>query len=240
MEEFSRFVALFGEEALKTLSKSKVAIIGLGGVGGYVVECLARSGVGGFMLVDDDVVKESNFNRQLIALHSTLGKYKAELWKERILDINPAAVVDARVKRFNITTEGEFDFSTYDYVVDAIDSTLCKSSLIKKAKDSGCRVITSCGTGCKTHPTYVVKDVFSTHNDRLAAILRRKLRKLGITDVKAVYSEEQAHSFIEDEEGKTVPATFVYSPAKAGIEIAKEVIFDLIGYKPPEESEEEE
>ena len=235
MEEFTRFTALFGEEALATLQNSKVAIIGLGGVGGYVVECLARSGVGGFMLVDDDVVKLSNFNRQLIALHSTLGRYKAELWKERVLDINPSATVDARVSRFNKETEDTFDFSDYDYVVDAIDSTLCKAELIKKAKAADCPVVTCTGTGCKTNPTYVVKDIFSTHNDRLAAILRRRLRKLGVSDVKAVYSEEQAKAFVVDEEGKTVPSTFVYSPAKAGLEIAKEVIFDLIGYIPSTE-----
>ena len=235
MEEFSRFVALFGQQALDKLAASKVAVIGLGGVGGYVVECLARCGVGGFMLVDDDVVKPSNFNRQLIALHSTLGRYKAELWKERVLDINPTAEVVSLVKRFNMDTEYEFDFSKYDYVVDAIDSTLCKSRLIALAKKQGCAVITCTGTGCKTNPTYVAKDIFDTHNDRLAAILRRKLRRLGVDSVKAIYSEEQAHAFVVDEEGKTVPATFVYSPAKAGLEVAKEVIFDLIGYRPPEE-----
>jgi len=231
MEEFSRFIALFGKDAYKKLAQSKVVIVGLGGVGGYVAEALARCGVGAFMLIDDDVVKLSNINRQIIALHSNLGKYKAELWGDRILDINPNAKVDVRVSRFNLETQDQFDFSSYDYVIDAIDSTLCKTQLIKKAKQSGVKVITSCGTGCKTDPVYVVTDVYSTHNDRLAAILRRRLRKEGIQDVKAVYSEEQAHAYAVDETGKTVPATFVYSPAKAGLEIAKEVVFDLTGYK---------
>ena len=233
MEEFSRFIALFGEDAFLALSRARVAVVGVGGVGGYVLEALARSGVGGFMLVDDAVVKLSNFNRQLIATHSNLGRYKAEAWKDRILDINPTATVDVQIKRFNIYTADSFDFRGYDYVVDCIDSTLCKSQLIRRAKEEGCKIITSMGTGCKTHPDYLVKDLFETHNDRLAAILRRKVRKLGLTDIKAVYSEERAKSFVVDEEGKTVPATFVYSPAKAGLEIAKEVIFDIIGYVPP-------
>lgn len=236
MEEFIRLIALIGEENYKKLKKSKIAIIGLGGVGGYVAEGLARSGVESFVLVDDDVVKESNLNRQIIALHSSLGKPKTDLWKERIKDINPLAVVDARNERY--TEENVIDFSDCDYVIDAIDSMNCKAKLLTECFRANIPVISCMGTGAKFDPDYVVTDIYSTKYDPIAKKLRKLLRANGVERLKVVYAEDNVKKLCLDESGKYVPSTIVYSPCFAGMVIVREVIKDIIFERCPKEQKE--
>ncbi len=191
MEEFSRTAMLLGDAAMQKLKRSRVAVFGIGGVGGYAVEALARSGVGALELVDSDKVELSNLNRQIIALHSTVGRYKVEVAKERVLDISPDCKVSARRAFFLPETAGEFDFSDYDYVVDAIDTVAGKLALICRAKEAGVPVISCMGAGNKLDPTKLrVADIAETSVCPLARVMRRELKKRGIEHVKVVYSPE--------------------------------------------------
>ena len=228
---FSRTEALIGKEGLEKLKNARVAVFGIGGVGGYVVEALARSGVGELTLVDSDRVSESNINRQIIALHSTVGEYKTEVMAKRIKDINPDIRVVVKNVFYLPETAEEFDFSCYDYVVDAVDTVTAKLSIIERAKEANSPVISSMGTGNKLDASaFKVADIYKTNVCPLAKVMRRELKKRGIDKLKVVYSEEEAKSKgIEGEKnGKPAPASISFVPPVAGLILAGEVIKDLI------------
>lgn len=230
-ERFSRLEMMIGETATKRLSNSHVAIFGIGGVGGYVCEALARSGVGHFTLVDHDVVALSNINRQIIALENTIGKYKVDVMKERILSINPSAEVTTKNIFFLPENEGEFDFDKYDYIVDAVDTVKAKLSLILAANRCKTPIISSMGTGNKMNPMgFVVADIYKTDVDPLAKVIRRECRQLGIKKLKVVYSKENPTrpKRIEKNGNKEIPSSNAFVPSAAGLLIASEVIKDLI------------
>ncbi len=200
-DQFTRTRMLFGHENMDRLSKAKVAIFGIGGVGGYVAEALARSGVGALVLVDHDTVAMSNLNRQIIALHSTVGRYKTDVMAERIHDINPDASVEVRRCFYLPDTADQFDFSEYSYVVDAVDTVTAKLEIIQRAKACGVPVISSMGAGNKTDPSqFRVADISKTSICPLARVMRRECRKRGITDLKVVYSLEESLSPIREED----------------------------------------
>ncbi len=232
MEEFSRTAALIGEEALNKLKSARVAVFGVGGVGGYVVEALVRSGVGALDLIDNDVVSLSNLNRQIIALHSTVGRLKTEVAAERARDINPAVAVCTHNVFFLPDTVDSFDFSAYDYVVDAIDTVSGKIALIEQAKKSGVPVISAMGAGNKLDPTaFAVADISKTSVCPLARVMRRELKKRGIEHVKVVYSKEtpvEQETCQKMENGKPIPASIAFAPSVMGLVIASEVLKDLI------------
>ena len=226
----SRTTALLGQEAVEKLKKARVIVFGVGGVGGFVVEALARSGVGTIDVVDNDKVSLSNINRQIIALHSTVGRWKTEVIKERVLDINPNAVVHTHNLFYLPETADQFDFSKYDYVVDCIDTVSGKLSIIEMATKSGVPVISAMGAGTKLDATaFEVSDVAKTSVCPLARVMRRELKKRGIEHVKVVYSKETAkESELKDEEtGKSVPGSIAFVPSVMGLIIAGEVIKDL-------------
>ena len=218
---YSRTVALIGGEAMERLKNSSVAVFGLGGVGGYTAEALIRAGVGKLTLIDGDVFTESNLNRQLFALKSTLGRNKAGVAKERLLDINPEAEITARPVFFNAETAMDFDFNAFDYVVDAIDSVKDKTLLIETAVKAGTRIISSMGAGGKLCADFKTGDIFQTKGCPLARVMRQKLRAVGITRLKTVYSETTAVK------GKPVPS-ISYVPGLCGLTIAGEVIRELL------------
>ena len=229
--QFSRTALLIGEEGVEKLKKARVAVFGIGGVGGYVVEALARSGVGSLELIDKDVVSLSNINRQIIALHSTVGQYKTEVAAARARDINPEIEVITRNVFYLPETANEFDFTSYDYVVDAIDTVSGKLALIEQAKKANVPVISCMGAGNKLDATaFEVADITKTSVCPLARVMRRELKKRGIEHVKVVYSkEEPLQSKAQDEEtGKPIPASIAFVPSVAGLIIAGEVIKDLI------------
>lgn len=233
-ETLSRTQALIGEVALEKLKNSRVIVFGVGGVGGYVVEALARCGVGEFDLVDADKVSQSNINRQIIALQSTVGQYKTEVMKSRILDINPTAKVNVYNLFYLPETENQFDFSIYDYVVDAVDTVSAKISIIQKAKQAGVPVISAMGAGNKLDPTaFEVADISKTSVCPLAKVMRRELKKRGIDHLKVVYSKEERKCFgvTDSESGKLSPASISFVPSVAGLIIASEVIKDLTADK---------
>ena len=210
---------LLGAEALKKLAAARVAVFGIGGVGGYTAEALARSGVGAIDLIDPDRVAESNLNRQIYALHSTLGRYKTEVARERINDINPVCKVTEH--RIFYLPETPFDFSLYDYIVDAVDTVSAKIAIAVNA--AGVPVISCMGAGNKLDPTaFKVADVYSTSVCPLARVMRRELKKRGVKALKVVYSEE------EPIKSGAVPASCAFVPSVAGLIIASEVIKDLI------------
>ena len=232
-EIFKRTELLLGENAVKKLSGCRVAVFGIGGVGGYTAEALARSGVGKLDLIDNDTVSESNINRQIIALHSTVGRYKVDVMKERILDINPDAEVRIYNTFFMPETEGEFDFTLYDYVVDAIDTVTGKIALAVKADKAGTPIISSMGAGNKLDPTaFEVADIYKTSVCPLARVMRRELKQRGIKKLKVVYSKEAPLSPASDDENgqhkKQTPVSTAFVPSVAGLIIAGEVIKDLI------------
>lgn len=242
MDKFARTELLLGEHKMNRLKDSRIAIFGVGGVGGYVAEALARSGVGSFVLVDADTVSETNINRQIIALNSTVGRYKVEVMKERILDINPEADVEARVYFYLPENAGEFDFSEYDYVVDAVDTVTAKIEIITKARSCGVPVISSMGAGNKLDPTaFKVADIEKTSVCPLARVMRYELKKRGIKKVKCVYSTEtpvknpqdvslELKEKLESEKGqgkRAVPGSVAFVPSVAGLIIAGEVVKDL-------------
>lgn len=222
-EQFSRTAQLLGNENVENLFDKHVIVFGVGGVGGYVVEALARSGVGKISIVDNDVVNESNINRQIIALHSTVGMQKVEVLKNRILDINPECQVFVHNQFFLPENSNDFDFSIYDYVVDAVDTVTAKLEIIKKSKESNVPVISSMGTGNKLNPMgFKVSDISKTKVCPLARVMRNELKKRGISKVKCVYSEE--NPVIQTQ----TPASVAFVPSVAGLLIASEVIKDLV------------
>lgn len=234
MEQFVRTQMLLGQETLKKLKNAHVAVFGVGGVGGYVAEALARSGVGKFDLIDNDTVALSNINRQIIALHSTVGQYKVDVMKARILDINPAAEVNVHKCFFLPENSGEFDFSQYTYIVDAIDTVTAKLELVVRAGEAGVPIISSMGTGNKLDPTRLeVADIYKTEVCPLARVMRTELKKRGIKKLKVVYSKEQPIKRKNGEANpgriKDVPGSVAFVPSVAGLIIAGQVISDIRG-----------
>ena len=230
MEQFLRTEMLFGKDCTEKLKNKRVIVFGIGGVGGYACESLARSGVGMIDLVDMDVVSESNINRQVIALHSTLGKYKTEVMKERLLDINPNIRVNTHNTFYLPETADEFDFTQYDYVVDAIDTVSGKISLVLKAQEAGTPIICSMGAGNKINPlAFEVADIYKTSVCPLARAMRIQLKKRGVKSLKVVYSkEEPVNETVEDADGKRVFGSCSYIPAIAGLILSSEIIKDLL------------
>ena len=229
INEFSRTALLLGEEKLNKLKNSTVAVFGVGGVGGYVAEALARSGIGHIVLVDNDVVSLTNLNRQIIALQSTIGMQKTEVMKNRILDINPYAVVEVKNCFYLPETSGEFDFTKYDYVVDAIDTVTGKIGLVMQANESGTPIISSMGTGNKLDPAaFEVSDIYKTSVCPLARVMRYELKKRGVKKLKVVYSKEKPVDIgnVEIDGGKNV-GSIAFVPSVAGLIIASEVVKDL-------------
>ena len=231
-EAFSRAERLLGSNGMERLGKARVAVFGVGGVGGYVVEALARSGVGTLDLIDSDKVCLSNLNRQIIALHSSLGRYKVDAARERILDINPECRVNVHRIFYLPQTAEEFDFREYDYVVDAIDTVTGKLMLVSQARQAGTPIISSMGAGNKLDPAaFRVADIYETSVCPLARVMRRELKKRGIPGLKVVYSTEPPVAFAgngqDQEEGS--PGSVAFVPSVAGLIIAGEVIKDLAG-----------
>lgn len=236
-EQFLRTAMLLGEDAIEKLRSSRVAVFGLGGVGGYVVEALARSGVGALELVDNDTVSHSNLNRQLLATHKTIGMAKTEAARLRVAEINPDCAVTVRQVFYTPETAPEFDFSQYDYIVDAIDTVTGKLQLVQQAAQAGTPIISCMGTGNKLDPTaFQVADISKTSMCPLARIMRKELGKRGIKHLKVVYSQEEALSPTGWEEeaaalGKRqIPGSTPFVPGTAGLILAGEVIRDLTGW----------
>lgn len=233
MNQFERTELLLGSEALEILKNSRVAVFGVGGVGGYTVEALARSGVGSLELVDSDTVSLTNLNRQIIALHSTVGQYKVDAAAARVRDINPGCEVIARRIFYLPETAEQFDFSRYDYVVDAIDTVSGKLELAKRAQEAGTPIISSMGAGNKLDPTaFEVADISKTSVCPLARVMRIECRKRGIKKLKVIYSKEQARKPVRkpaEDSGvrRDIPASNAFVPSVAGLIIAGEVIKDL-------------
>ena len=224
LEQFSRTEALIGKENLEKLQNSKVAIFGLGGVGSYVLEGLARAGLGNLILVDNDTISESNLNRQIIALKSTIGKYKVEVAKERVLEINPNANIKIYQEFFTKESKDILDESL-TYIVDAIDTVSSKIDLIVKAKELNIPIISCMGTGNKLDPTkFEVDDIYKTSVCPLAKVMRRELKQKDIKNLKVVYSKEEP---IKTDIGRT-PASISFVPSVAGLIIAGEVVKDII------------
>lgn len=249
LTQFSRTELLFGKEAMEKLKNARVAVFGIGGVGGYVCEALVRSGVGAFDLIDDDKVCLTNINRQIIATRKTVGKYKVDVMKERMEDINPD--VDVRVHKCFFLPENadEFTFDEYDYVVDAVDTVTAKISLVMKCKEAGVPIISSMGAGNKLDASqFKVADIYKTKVCPLAKVMRRELKKRGVKKLKVVYSEEQPTRPIEDmaiscttncicppgaehkcTERRDIPGSTAFVPSVAGLIIAGEVAKDIAG-----------
>ena len=236
-DRFSRTALLLGDDAINKLKTKRVAVFGLGGVGGYVTEALARSGVGKITVTDNDVVSESNINRQIIALTSTVGKKKTELWKERIKDINPEAEVETLDMFVGRENADEIDFSAFDLVVDAVDTVTAKLVIIEKAKKAGCKVISAMGTGNKTRPElFRISDVSKTSVCPLARVMRKELKARGITGVKVLYSTEDAVKPAENADvraenvkRRALVGSLPYVPSVAGLLIAAEAVRELLG-----------
>ena len=229
MEELSRTVALLGEENVEKLNNKRVIVFGVGGVGGYTVEALARTGVGQIDVVDSDQVSVSNINRQIIALHSTVGKKKVDVIKARINDINENIVVNAYDKYVTPDNLNEFDLTKYDYVVDAIDTVASKVALAVLCEKNNVKIISSMGAGNKLNPcAFKVSDIYKTSVCPLAKAVRTQLKKLGVKKLKVVYSDELPATSGINEDGKRVPSSCAFIPSVAGLIIASEVIKDLI------------
>ncbi|MDE6149233.1 MAG: tRNA threonylcarbamoyladenosine dehydratase [Ruminococcus sp.] len=231
---FSRTELILGEQAIKKLSSSRVVVFGIGGVGGYAAEALARSGIGSIDIIDNDKVSISNINRQIYALHSTVGKYKVDVATERIKDINPDCIVNAHRKFYSPETSGEFDFSQYDYIIDAIDTVTGKIELVIQANANHAPIISSMGAGNKLDPTsFEVTDIYKTSVCPLARVMRYELKRRGIKKLKVVYSKEKpivpsiSESTSESHRRQT-PGSTAFVPSVAGLIIAGEVIKDLI------------
>ena len=234
MEQYERLKLLIGEEGLNKLRNSHVAVFGVGGVGGYVCEALVRSGIGQIDLIDHDTVSESNLNRQIIALHSTIGKLKVDVLKERLLDIDPEVKVNTYPVFFLPENADDFDFSEYDYVIDAVDTVTAKIEIILNAKENNVPVISSMGTGNKLDPSRLeVSDIYKTEMCPLAKVMRKEMKKRGVKKLKVVYSREKPIdvdcSNMELPEGKrSIPGSTAFVPPAAGLLIASEVVKDLI------------
>ena len=235
-EEFIRTRMLLGDSAMERLEKARVAVFGIGGVGGYTVEALARAGIGRLDLIDSDTVGLSNLNRQLLATHSTVGMLKVEAAKQRILDINPRAVVRTYPVFYTPETADQFDFTQYDYIVDAIDTVTGKLALVERAAAAGTPIICCMGTGNKLDPSrFEVTDISKTSMCPLARIMRKELGKRGIRHLKVVYSQEEALTPTGWEEeaaaiGKRqIPGSVSFVPGAAGLILAGAVIRDIAG-----------
>ena len=229
-EKFSRTQMLLGADAMERLARARVAVFGIGGVGGHAAEALARSGVGSLDLIDKDVVSLSNINRQAVATMKTIGKSKAQAMKQRILEINPDAMVRSWDCFFLPETAGQFEFRQYDYVVDAVDNVTAKLALAKKAQEAGTPLISCMGAGNKLDPTqFEVADIYQTSVCPLARVMRRELKKRGIQKLKVVYSKEipKEPLWPAEGEGRGVPGSVAYVPSVAGLILAGEAIRDL-------------
>jgi tRNA A37 threonylcarbamoyladenosine dehydratase len=235
LNAFSRTELLLGQESLEKLSRARVAVFGVGGVGGYAVEALARSGVGALDLIDDDTVNLTNINRQIVALHSTIGQYKVDAAKVRVLDINPDAIVRTYKTFYTAETADSFDLAAYDYVIDAVDTVTAKIELAVRAAAVGTPIISCMGAGNKLDPTaFRVSDLYKTSVCPLAKVMRRELRKRGVRKLKVVYSEETPQT-PEGEEAEAdaahpkrqTPGSVSFVPSVAGLILAGEVIKDL-------------
>lgn len=251
LHEFSRMEMILGEDALNKLKQSKVAVFGIGGVGTFVVEGLARCGIGRFVLVDDDCICLTNINRQIHALRSTVGKPKVEVMRDRVLDINPKAEVTVFQRFYMPDTSEEMISEDYDYIVDAIDTVTAKIDLVLKAQERGIPIISSMGTGNKLDPTRLeVADIYKTSICPLARVMRKELRQRGVASLKVLYSKEEPITPVETEgsscsagcicpKGTTrkctirhqIPGSVSFVPSVAGLIIAGEVVKDIIGYK---------
>ncbi len=251
LNQFSRTQLLIGSEGMEKLFASRVAVFGIGGVGGYTIEALVRSGIGSIDLIDDDKVCLTNLNRQLFATRKTVGKYKVDVAEERILEINPDAVVRKHKTFYSPDTASQFDFSEYDYIVDAIDTVTGKIALVMQAKEANVPIISCMGAGNKMDPTaFEVTDIYKTSVCPLAKVMRYELKKRGIKKLKVVYSKEQPIKPVDDmtiscrahcicppgtarkcTERRQVPGSNAFVPSAAGLIIAGEVIKDLINNK---------
>ena len=240
--QFSRSQLLLGAEAMEQLQKAKVAVFGLGGVGGHVVEALARTGIGHFVLVDSDDVSVTNVNRQIIATMDTVGKYKVDVMKERICSINPEAEVEVHRCFFLPETKDKFHFEEYDYIVDAVDTVTAKLELVMQAQEYGVPIVSSMGAGNKLDPTkFEVADIYKTSVCPLAKVMRRELKKRGVRKLKVVYSKEEARAPKDEQllqelhkecpDRRSVPGSVAFVPSVAGLILAGEVIKDLAGIK---------
>lgn len=237
INQFSRTELLLGSNAIKKLQNARVAVFGLGGVGGYVVEALARSGIGKLDLVDNDVVSLSNLNRQILATHKTVGKYKTEVAAARVAEINPNCVVRTYNKFFLPENSAEFDFTQYDYVLDAIDTVSGKIGLVVAAEQANVPIISAMGTGNKLDPSaFKIADIYKTSVCPLAHVMRKELRRRGIKRLKVVYSEEaplkppeNAEVATETPVRRATPGSTAFVPPVAGFIMAGEVVRDLIG-----------
>lgn len=247
LTQFSRTELLLGKEAMEKLKNAKVAVFGIGGVGGYVCEALVRSGVGAFDLIDDDKVCLTNLNRQIIATRKTIGKYKTDVMKDRILEINPDARVEVHKCFFLPENADEFPFEEYDYIVDAVDTVTAKISLVMKAQEMNVPIISSMGAGNKLDASqFRVADIYKTKVCPLAKVMRRELKKRGVKKLKVVYSEEQPIRPVENmaiscrtncicppgaahkcTERRDIPGSVAFVPSVAGLIIAGEVVKDL-------------
>lgn len=250
LNQFSRTELLLGKEAMEVLANSRVAVFGIGGVGGYVVEALVRSGVGTIDLIDDDKVCLTNLNRQIIATRKTVGKYKVDVMKERILEINPDAVVNTHKCFFLPETKDEFDFGQYSYVVDAVDTVTAKIQLVLEAENAGVPIISSMGAGNKLEAAgFQVADIYQTSVCPLAKVMRRELKKRNIKHLKVVYSKEKPIRPIDDMANscrtncicppgaehkctnrRDIPGSNAFVPSVVGMIIAGEVIKDLTSF----------
>ena len=249
LNQFSRTELLIGKEALERLFKAHVAVFGIGGVGGYVVEALVRSGIGAYDLIDDDKVCLTNLNRQIIATRDTIGRHKVEVMRERILSINPDAEVTTHRCFYLPENAQDFDFSSYDYVVDAVDTVTAKLEIVMRAKESNIPVISCMGVGNKLNPTQLeIADIYKTSVCPLAKVMRRELRKRGVDKLKVLYSKEEPITPLDDSEDtcrehcvcppgttrkctqrRAIPGSISFVPSAAGLIIASEVVKDLAG-----------
>ena len=235
LNQFSRTEMLLGQSAVERLHGARVAVFGIGGVGGHVVEALVRSGVGTLDLIDDDTVSLTNLNRQLIATHRTIGRDKVEVAAERVHDINPDCIVHPYKTFYTPETAAQFDFTQYDYVVDAIDTVTGKLQLVEQAEQAGTRIISSMGTGNKINPAMLeVTDIYKTSGCPLARVMRYELRKRHIRHLKVVYSREPAMTpdaslGEQSDTRRQVPGSTAFVPAVAGLILASEVVKDLTG-----------
>lgn len=236
LDQFSRTELLLGREGVERLARAHVAVFGLGGVGGYAAEALVRSGVGALDLIDSDRVSLTNLNRQILATHRTLDQYKADAARDRALEINPEARVTARRVFYGPDTAGDFDFSQYDYVIDAIDTVTGKLALIQQALAAGTPIISCMGAGNKLDPTaFRVADIYETSVCPLARVMRKELKRRGIQKLKVVYSQEPPRNpegelyqqSLEGEARRQVPGSVAFVPAVAGLLLAGEVVKDL-------------
>ena len=249
LDQFSRTELLLGKEAMEKLASARVAIFGIGGVGGYAAEGLVRSGIGALDLIDDDKVCLTNLNRQIIATRKTVGKYKVDVMQDRIFEINPNAAVTTYKTFYTPETSGEFDFTRYDYIVDAIDTVTGKIEMIVRADQANTPIISSMGAGNKLNPAaFEVTDIYKTSVCPLARVMRRELKARGIRKLKVVYSKEPAMTPIESGENtcsghcicppgtahtctrrRQIPGSMAFVPSVAGLIIAGEIVKDLTG-----------